>query len=164
MFRFLLFPVIFNICVIHPVKTGMLCVYKSNDKKSLQTWILKKSDMKPKKNWSIFSALYQTHSDDFFCLFEIETWKPLYHTMLKCNVCIAQCLLVGYYKSSDQSIKWISSPPHNMSVPSILLSFSYWYLFNNHLSLFDIYISVSKILLNLDQVDKDAVNPEPFVN
>lgn len=25
--------------------------------------------------------------------------------MLKCNVCIAQCLLVGYYKSSDQSNK-----------------------------------------------------------
>lgn len=75
-------------------------------KKSLQTWILKKSDMKPKKNWSIFSALYQTHSGEFFfCLFEIETWKPVYPMMLKCNVCIAQCLLVGYYKSSDQSNK-----------------------------------------------------------
>lgn len=63
--------------------------------------------MKPKKNWSIFSALYQIHSGDFFffVFFEIETWKPVYPMMLKCNVCIAQCLLVGYYKSSDQSNK-----------------------------------------------------------
>lgn len=29
----------------------------------------------------------------------------MYSMMLKCNVCIAQCLLVGYYKSSDQSNK-----------------------------------------------------------
>lgn len=84
---------------------GCYVFTKAMTKKSLQTWILKKSDMKPKKNWSIFSALYQTHSGDFFCLFEIETWKPVYPMMLKCNVCIAQCLLVGYYKSSDQSNK-----------------------------------------------------------
>lgn len=103
--------VIFNIFVIHPVLDGMVCVYKGNDKKkkkkkSLQTWILKeKSDMKPKKNWSIFSALYQTHSGDFFCLFWNWDLKTRVSMMLKCNVCIAQCLLVGYYKSSDQSNK-----------------------------------------------------------
>lgn len=62
--------------------------------------------MKPKKNWSIFSALYQTHSGDFFFFFEkLRLETPCILMMLKCNVCIAQCLLVGYYKSSDQSNK-----------------------------------------------------------
>lgn len=53
----------------------------------------------------LFSSLSNTQWWLFFCLFEIETWKPVYPMMLKCNVCIAQCLLVGYYKSSDQSNK-----------------------------------------------------------
>lgn len=37
------FFVIFNIFVHRPVKDGMLCVYRRNDKKSLQTWILKRN-------------------------------------------------------------------------------------------------------------------------
>lgn len=98
----------------------MLCVYKGNDKKSLQTWILKKSDMKP----HLFSSLTNSQWWLFFCLFEIETWKPVYPMMLKCNVCIAQCLLVGYYKSSDQSNKVdpFSTTEKCVGVPSIKLT------------------------------------------
>lgn len=63
--------------------------------------------MKPKKESELFfsSLLNTVVTFFFFCLFKIETWKAVYPMMLKCNVCIAQCLLVGYYKSSDQSNK-----------------------------------------------------------
>lgn len=64
MFRF---SVIFNICVIHPVHMmGCYVFTKAMTKKKKFTNLNLKSDMKPKKNWSIFSALYQTHSGDFF--------------------------------------------------------------------------------------------------
>lgn len=75
MFRFS-FSNTFNILVTRPVLDGMLFVYKGKDKKSLQTWILKKNNMKPKKNWSIFSALYQTHSGDFVVLLKLRLENP----------------------------------------------------------------------------------------
>ncbi len=86
---------------------GMLCVYNGNDKKEKFTNLkLKEIRHEAEKELEhLFSSLSNTQWWLFFCLFEIETWKPVYPMMLKCNVCIAQCLLVGYYKSSDQSNK-----------------------------------------------------------
>lgn len=76
MFRFFI-SITVNILVTHPVLDGMLCVYKDKDKNSLQTWILKKkSNMKPEKNWSIFSALYQTHSGDFVVFLKLRLENP----------------------------------------------------------------------------------------
>lgn len=84
----------------------MLCVYKGNDKKKFTNLNLKEIRHEAeKKSQSSFQLSIKHTVVTFFCLFEIETWKPVYPMMLKCNVCIAQCLLVGYYKSSDQSNK-----------------------------------------------------------
>lgn len=60
----------------YPVKMGCYVFTKAMEK-SLQTWILKKSEMKPKKNRIGASALHQTPSGDYFLSFEIETWKPM---------------------------------------------------------------------------------------
>lgn len=57
----ILFPVIFNICVIHPVKTGMLCVYKSNDKKKFTNLNLKEIRHEAEKELeNLFSSLSNT--------------------------------------------------------------------------------------------------------
>ena len=85
---------------------GCYVFTKAMTKKSLQTWILKKIRHEAEKELEhLFSSLYQTHSGDFFVFWKLRLEKPVYPMMLKCNVCIAQCLLVGYYKSSDQSNK-----------------------------------------------------------
>lgn len=67
---FFIFFVIFNIFDHCPVKDRILCLQTQWQKKSLQTWILKKtkSNMNPRKNWSNFSALEAKQL--FFCLFE----------------------------------------------------------------------------------------------
>lgn len=74
-----------------------------------------------KKNWSSFKLCIKHAVVTFFFLFfEIETWKPMYPMMLKCNVCIAQCLLIGYYKTSDQSNKVVQfSTAEKCAGPSV---------------------------------------------
>lgn len=66
--------------------------------------------MKPKKKESeLFSSSLSDTVVTFFVFLKLRLEKPVYPMMLKCNVCIAQCLLVGYYKSSDQSNKVVQS-------------------------------------------------------
>lgn len=104
----------FNFCPVHHLslfilfRWDVMCLQWQKRKKKFTDLNLKEirdEADKRKIELELFSAHYQTHGGDFFCLFEIETWKPMYPMMLKSNVCIAQCLLVGYYKSSDQSNK-----------------------------------------------------------
>lgn len=95
-----------------PFGWDVKCLQRQWQKKVYKTWILKNMKWSQKRISASFQlSISQTPSGDFICSFEFETWNPMYPMMLKCNVCIAQCLLVVYYKSSDQSIKWISSPP-----------------------------------------------------
>lgn len=106
MLRFFI-SVIFNIFVVHPVQMGCYVFTKAMTKIKFTNLNLNEIRHEAeKKNRSSFLALYQTHSGDFFFVFlKLRLEKPVYPMMLKCNVCIAQCLLVGYYKSSDQSNK-----------------------------------------------------------
>lgn len=95
-FKFVLFTI--------SCKDGMLCVYKGNGKKFTDLNLKEIRDEAEKKwNWS-FSSPSDTQ---WWLFFVFWNWNLKTHVnlMLKCNVCIAQCLLVGYYKSSDQSNK-----------------------------------------------------------
>lgn len=80
---------------------GMLCVYKGNDKKKFTNLNLKRNPTWSRKR--IGASFQLTIKHTVVTFFDLKT--PVYPMMLKCNVCIAQCLLVGYYKSSDQSNK-----------------------------------------------------------
>lgn len=72
-------------------------------KKSLQTWISNKSNMKPKKNWSIFFSSL-SNSGDFLSL-KLRLENPCMLWCWNAMFVSHKCLLVGYYKSSDQSNK-----------------------------------------------------------
>lgn len=81
----------------------MLCVYKGNGKKFTDLNLQEIRDEAEKKELELQLSIRHPVVT-IFCLLKLKLENPC-NLMLKCNVCIAQCLLVGYYKSSDQSNK-----------------------------------------------------------
>lgn len=82
----------------------MLCVYKGNGKKFTDLNLKEIRDEAEKKIELELQLSIRHPVVTIFCLLKLKLENPC-NLMLKCNVCIAQCLLVGYYKSSDQSNK-----------------------------------------------------------
>ena len=82
-------------------KRDVMCLQRQWQKKKFTNLNLKRNPTWSRKR--IGASFQLTIKHTMVTFFDLKT--PVYPMMLKCNVCIAQCLLVGYYKSSDQSNK-----------------------------------------------------------